>query len=403
MRIFKNNSLDVLLDLTAKEMINIEAGTQLFNYNMPISDKKKGYPYFVKDNVEYSFNSCEGFVFLSSSIDRNSFIKKLLIILERLEKGLDDPYNGNHLLDFQSICSQHLTALKIKNSQKLTKYIQQGEGVRIPLYNIKRLLVLDYRGDYVGMQPRFTWYFCYISSFIIDYHSHPLISKFVSSIFIDIDDISKFSNTDLDFNFSYKCIKSFDNIIMVPIQITGFFNHIFTNINPFYTMMPGGVFRYELINKNPALNNNLERFSPIDHVIYHADFNQLLIRDPSICHSCKFTLYDDNYVVILNDSDYGVAFCPPCLHLQLPAHISYIFRVTFKTTVRDVIMSLPSPKKDILLEFIDKGWHVLSYNDIPYISISDKYLVFHSIAEYIYIGHLFPNKFVCFESLLNLT
>src|SRR3989344_7874342 len=403
MKIFTKFDSDLsnnnILDYAAKEIINIEQSKYIFDLGKELPKDKQiiGYPKLNINDVEYNIKASEGIIFITNSISLDVIIDELIALLNKIESD----YNiKNNLMDYHTMSSNMLTNIKVKNDQKLIKtyndndnYVNKGQ-----YSNLKRLFVKYFCVLPDNMYPRFTWYISYIDTFKqfnIDFTNvRKSIVYYINSIFLDFDNISKYKNNDIDYNFNYKMIKAYDNIINESVKLTRYYNPIYLNLLD-----------------SVDINNNTTEYKGLNpQKIYRIDLKHLKLQNQKTCpmntdayeyycSQCHTLLYDDNYVLceeVKNpDNTLGNAICPPCLHTH--THISdlytYIFRVKFPLSIYDVIESKKfSPEKqDILIESLKMKFDWCSKNfksklgeNISYILIGDKYALFNNIHNYIY-------------------
>src|SRR5690348_1422410 len=126
MRIIKNGAgLLQAIKVIAGEILNIETSTLYFINGEPAKLPRaecSGYPRIIQGNICDVIKAAEGYIFVPVGTDLEVFEELLINEILKMQKGMTvDDEIVNVLGTYHTIKSNHVTNIKVKSSQTLTR------------------------------------------------------------------------------------------------------------------------------------------------------------------------------------------------------------------------------------------------------------------------------------------
>jgi hypothetical protein len=386
MRIFKaSGNIAEDMKRIAKELYNIESATLTYDDGVKLETPVKGYPKIVHNNVQYTFNAVEGYIYIASGMSVSEIEAELVGAFDELEAKGEFPQT--HLKEYQTMRLGNHTNVRVRSTLAVTA--KNSEHIK---NNIKRQFCTITGPS--TKRARFTWRIVNINS--IDYMINSLnidssLSRLVFSVFYDSDNISKLENNAIVQDFNSQYLKGSDKIIDIGLMLTKYGNPLGFELSSFWkNCSSGGIKMFRDIPRGK---------------IYACDYDKVKIKptiiddasgetSTDVCGKCRSVLHGDNYVLMGSvqnpDNEYGRAICPLCLHTsskENPLEMKYfrILRVTFPLSTEDLIAKQKNENlRDIYREAMCGVKYIKDNDNNEYVLIGEKYVGVVNTHKYLY-------------------
>lgn len=417
MRIIKNIE-DAILAI-AGEILNIETSTLHYIDGSALTSKDInkedycGYPKIKYDNITDTIYSVAAYVYLAVGTDLDKFELDLYNAIYLLENKYKPLYGSDEgvLRRCQTVYRGHNTNIKITSSQNVFALFHSGRT-----NNLKRLITRD---AFDSHQARFIIVLKYINEIDLEItsdHIDDSISRLVSSVFFDSQNICKLDHNEVTFEFSLSHLRGYDQIIDNNIILFKHAHPLIIELSDYWNT------RCTAFTAEDSFRNITARR------VYSREYNELVIHPVrldednnitscDICSICHSRLWGDNYALTHNisdpDNDECVIVCPICFHTSpedKPIEMKYfmIFRITVPRTAADMIDTtiFSAESKLIRLEalngFAEKTIYI-NGEEIHYIQIGSKYAAINKL-DFIFTGMaslpIFKDMKICSARLI---
>lgn len=396
MRILKNKEItQELINTIAGEMLNIELSMLYFIDGKPIDKPLIGYPVIKHSgNIEDIIRAVEGYIYVSSEIDKERLIRGIEYALDDLSKLVvinEEPVIA--LSKYHSLVSCQHTNLKVLPDKlvnvKYTPSDDDNHGNRrinrrdweYQKSNASKRVIVD---NSVHKKARFIWHILDILNYdptistktiTRDLHRHKC------SIFWDSDDITVYAHNDV-VNLSNQSLRGHAQIVEEgKIKVFGYGNPLLYELSESF-----GITSPSFRNLNRELKAlTYDQWEAICNTIYP---NDIVIADAK-CNHCNSKLWGSNYFLMDGDPAVNpILMCPLCMHSNednIEDLYSNIFRIEWNVSAIDMIKHTRTNdiRADIYHELL-KAKNTVVQHGIKYTLIGDKYVAFDNINDYLY-------------------
>jgi hypothetical protein len=388
----------------AGEMLNIETSTLYFLNGVPLTlaersaDLFDGYPRVTYDNTVDIVRAVSGYIYVPVGTNLNDFESKLTQKLLIMQLKMVDLKGATINLSsrYQTIKASHATNVKaLIHPTHAGRTVPSTSSERIREADSTRPgRLFTHNIDTEPRYGRFVWGIKFIDQFDFEIHSNNMVdavSRYVSSIFYDGDNISTLDHNAVTFDFSLSLLVGHRNITNQTLTIFENGDPLLIELSEFWHDQPP--------NPTTSPTSNLRNLSAIVYAGRLDDFDIAPVKfidgtdrmSTNICACCRSILWGSNYVLTQVNSD-AIAMCPMCLHssrVNPPVEhtCDKVYVVKFPLSAADMLLSplFSNDKRDVLAEAI-KGVrkHVTEKNEDVYYLIGDKYLGIGDTDRYLY-------------------
>jgi hypothetical protein len=396
MRIVKGGNVEVDIERIAQEMINIETGVEVYRDGrlLPVESRVQGYPALRYGNVEYRVKASEGYVYFGGglSVGTASFMKMLAKHVMALESSLMGSPQESHLVNYHTANAGIYTNVKVRNQTMLTVLSTDRHK---NYKNVKRVFVNE-KDDADRSTVRFVWHVLPISkfNFTIDNSMTDTISRFVCSIFYDMDNVSIFNDNAFSVEFTKQCFVGSRVLVNETILLSGYHHPLAFELNKYWRE------NLPIVDNIREVHRNI---SP--DKVFRGVFSELRLRPTrlvngnvcdDVCSRCYEKLYGDIYVLCgpVKQPGYelGIPVCPLCIHLsdkKIENKYLYMFRVAYPRTIEKIIdeLRVTDDKKRILRAAncsVVKKYIYENGKTIQYWELGGEFLVFEDADTYLF-------------------
>ncbi len=371
--------------IIAGEMLNIELSALRFVDGEQVDNVVNGYPRIAHDGKLDIFRATSGYIYVPMGTDIDDFKCRLVEALAPLEAPLD------LFTAYSTMFVNYCTNIK-GVSDNTNKTAISDEDTK-PHKKLCRRLFTGCLG-LCTTPARFIWCIVPINHFDPEISSANLedpISRHVSSIFWDRDNICSMPHNTVTFEFSTNMLTGYRQIYDEHFTLTTKGHPLTIELSDYWA------------NNTPSVKaSKYLRDVPVD--LYVGDYKAFDLQPVTsweddtvmpgyVCVACRSRLWGDNYV-ISKRAYLPAAMCPMCFHSiplesKLVSSPSCVYRVTFPIGVGDMMIAkgVPAAKRDLYEEVL-RGFKIrktmIGDTKCIYVLIGDRYAAFEDINDYLY-------------------
>ncbi len=403
MRIIKNvDGRDVYLTI-AGEVLNIERSCLHFidgvavshDNNEPKNMSTAAYPCIEHDGVVDVFRATAGYIFVPVGTDIEAFEGRLMGAIDTQETACGTTYG------YQAVCLGHHTVI-MAASQDTTVLHSKSTNISHRVV-AKRLITRN--ASLCTHTARFAWVIQHINNFDYEITSQNIedsISRYVTSILWDGDNVSILPHNSITFTFSPRLLVGHSRVCDEHVYVFMHGEHLLIELSAYWK---------DNIQHRPLWRNLCAQ-------VHSASIDELglsMMNHRMKCIVCSSPLWGDNYVLSNTVGVVDCAVCPLCMHASsgsapLECQFNHIYRVHFPYTIvttptmrrncsdseltdtihdarKSTQIVVPQHKAHILMEMRNRtSIHTIAmgYTTITYALIGDQYVAFTDIDHYLY-------------------